>query len=216
MFKCNLSIVIFTICLNGCIGQSKSDIEKAKELVKEAEAYINTEEAIIKRQGLNIEYQLTSELKNKIESKGSVELKNSAEWVIKLCADLIKVLDNSIAILVDKQGKDHNGDMKDKMNPKNVNQIFIEEGRAKLIKSEIQKSIESHMAIVKNHDLKIERSDLALQLDLFMEENGESWEEYTFKDMPPGPLLPIIKKYRNDAVLTKLQVLESLTKLKEK
>lgn len=213
MQKYNLSILILIICLSSCIGQSKTDIEKAKELVKEAEAYVKTDEAINKQHRLNSEYQLTEELKTTIESKGIVDLKNSSDLAIRLSTDLIKILDSSVTILVDKQGRNSNGDIKDKMNPMNVNQIFIEEGRAKLIKSEIQKTIESYMTIVENHDLKITKSDLALQLNLFMVEKGKSWEEYTFKDMPAGHLLPIINKYRKDAVLVKIQVLEELAKL---
>jgi len=90
----------------------------------------------------------------------------------------------------------------------------IDQSNSNELRLNIQETIDKSMKIIIENQLKITREELPLKLNLFMEADGKSWEEYTFKDMPYSAIMPIFTKYKNDVILTKLLLLEELANKK--
>lgn len=213
MKKLNLCILILLeTFVSICVGQTKPEDKKAEELIQDAMQNARSDESNQLFQKLEQEVKLTLDLTTKIDSSNSPILIQSKDTLLLICTNLISSLDESRELLETRHGKLAGGELKNKMDSKHVNHIFLEEGNALKIKFQIQNAISQIEGIGIKNSLNITSEDFPLQLNLFMEEDEKTWEEYIFKDMPAAAVLPLITKYRNDIILTKLMVLEQLAR----
>jgi|GEM_PF-3713104 len=201
--------------LSSCKGQI-DEIERAHEIVEQAKQEIRTEEFQSKLRKIQNSENSKNSLIDQIENSESNELIRSKNQVLAISDSLKKILTNSKELLIAKHGLDENGNIKNTTEVKHVNQLFIEENRAKEIKQEFIASEKKFMDMSSHYKLGLTNEDIPLQLNLFMEKEGKSWETYTFQDMPTMALLPIISKLNNDVILTELLMLEKLVSRKNK
>jgi len=159
---------------------------------------------------LNNEINFGNKLVKQIENSGSAEIIKSKEEVIKICDALKRTITMIEKLLIKRHGTDKKGVLKNKSERKHVNQIFIEEKNATKIKELIAASENRLIQISLDHKLGLANEDLPIKLNLSMEKKGQTWEQYTFQNMPALALLPIITKMKNDVILTELLMLEKL------
>jgi len=176
----NMYLFLFMVSLP-CCRQTKSDISTANKMVKDGMEYVDSPEAKNNNNRLENEKKMTGQLVMKIDQTNS-------KAIIKSKNDLLSNLD-SLNIRIDKiihtvehnHGKDNNGEILNKRETKFVNQILLEHKMASELRLNIQETIDKSMKIIIENQLKITREELPLKLNLFMEADGKSWEEYTFK-----------------------------------
>jgi len=203
-------LFLFAILFSSCIGQMVYDVKKTYEIVDEMERYSQSEEALTKRERLINEKTLTLQYSDKIESSENSELINYRDLVLRLCETLLNNLEGSIQLIRQKHGTDPDGNLNDRWSSFHVNKIFIEDGRGKMIKLSIGQTIDQLIEGAMDIEIDLTADELPLKLNLFMEEEGKTWEEYFFKDMPAIATIPIFGKFKQDVTLTKLDLLERL------
>lgn len=87
-----------------------------------------------------------------------------------------------------------------------VNKMFLGEKRAAVLQS---KMAELRTALLSATDDRIDKSKIATGRPLSIE-SGKSWEEYTFRNMPVAAVLPLLAKFRNDALNDEIVILKHL------
>lgn len=201
--------ILFLLVLSSCKGQI-DEIKRAHEIVEQAKKEIQTEEFQSKHREIQNSENKKISLSEKIDNSGLENLIESKKRVMAISNSLKKILANSKKLLTDKHGLDKNGNLRNKSEIQHVNQVFIEENRAKKIRDLFVDSEKEFLAISLQEELGLTNKDLPIKLNLFMEQEGKTWESYTFQDMPAMALLPIIRKLNNDVYLTELIMLEKL------
>lgn len=205
-------LMVLTLSCSSCVVKPISEIRETKNLLNQVKESTQSEEAGTERQSLVREEEIAQELINQIDKKNSEQLTNHCKQLLSICSQLIQLLDTSVVSLENRHGRDENGKLINWNELIYVNQIFITEGRGELIKTEILHSINMILEVLNHYETTIEKEDLPLKLHIEIEEKGISWEEYMFKDMPARAIVPILKKFRNDVVLTRILILEELLK----
>ena len=119
-------------------------------------------------------------------------------------------IDEIITELKSLHGVNDSGEILNKMDTIHVEQILLENGQASLLKQRLLETKLYFDRIVSNCSLSISEIEKPFTLNLSMEENGTSWEEYSFKGMPALGALPILKYYLTKLDETKLKLLSQL------
>ena len=143
----------------------------------------------------------------KIDSTKSALKIEAKERILDSTAKLFNVINR-----IEKDLLELHPNKEDEKSYKMINKYMIEKGNAKLFKEAISKSINDMIQISSSAKLNITKEILPIKLNLHMEVKGISWEEYNFSDMPYGATKPILAKFKNDIILTKILMLESLIK----
>ena len=206
-------VFLFAVLLSSCIGQMVSDIKRANEIVDETERRAHSEEAIKQREKLNNENTLTLQYSDKIEDSENSKLITYRDLVLRLCETLFNELEGSIQLIQQNHGTDADGNLKNARTSFFVNKIFIEDGRAKMIKLSIGQTINQLIEGGQDVGIDLKSDKLPLKLNLSIVPEGKTWEEYFFKDMPPQAIIAVLRKWKNDVTLTKLDILERLASL---
>lgn len=207
------SMLIFVIHLSlECCGQTKSETAKAREMVEDGMKYVKSDEAKVISKKIANEKVLTKQLAIKIDESNSAQLISGKDEIISTSNTLINLIDGIIFTIEKAHGKDKNGEILNKRESTIVNKVMFDEKMATKLKFFIDKSIESTMKIISENQIQLVKEELPLKLNLFMETNGKTWEEYNFQNMPFGAVIPIFSKFKNDIILNKLLVLEELSK----
>lgn len=209
----NIYLILFIVFLP-CCRQTISDIATAHKMVKDGMEYVNSPEAKNNFNRIENEKKMTGQLVMKIDQSNSNEIIKSKNVLLSNFDSLFSRIDKIIHTVEHNHGKDNNGEILNKRETKFVNQILLEHKMASELRLNIQETIDKSMKIIIENQLKITKEELPLKLNLFMEADGKSWEEYTFKDMPYSAIMPIFTKYKNDVILTKLLLLEELANKK--
>ena len=155
--------------------------------------------------------EITNEKLN--ESKNntdSAEIANSKKQVVKICNSLKELLADSKQRLIDKHGTDQEGNIKNKSEHKHVKEIFLTQKIGTKIKESFIEAENQIFQIAMKHQLDITREDIPITLNFFMEKEGQSWEEYLFKEMPVTAVLPMFTKLKNDVTATEYRMLKKL------
>lgn len=195
--------------LSNCKGQI-DEINRAHEIVEQAKQEIKSDEFQSEQRKIQNSVNTKTVLIKHIDNSESGELIKSKSQVLAICNSLKKILTNSKELLIAKHGLDEKGNLRNKSKVEHVNQLFIKENRATKIKDLIIASEKEFLNISSKHKLGLSGEDIPIKLNLFMEKEGQTWEGYTFQDMPAMALLPIIRKLNNDVILTELLMLEKL------
>lgn len=194
--------------------QTNSDFATAHKMVKDGMENADSPEAKNIYNRLENEKKMTGQLVMKIDQSNSNEIIKSKNVLLSNFDSLFSRIDKIIHTVEHNHGKDNNGEILNKRETKYVNKILLEHKMASELRLNIQETIDKSMKIIIENQLKITKEELPLKLNLFMEADGKSWEEYSFKDMPYSAIMPIFTKYKNDVILTKLLLLEELANKK--
>ena len=141
----------------------------------------------------------------KIDSTKSASKIEAKERILDSTAKLFNIIDR-----LEKDLLELHPNKADEKSYKMINTYMIEKGNAKLLKEAISKSISDMIQISSSAKLNITAEILPIKLNHPMEINGKSWEEYNFRNMPYGATKPILAKFKNDIILTKILMLERL------
>ena len=209
-------LIIIIVCLGILTGcKSQPDLEQVKEDIEMAQMTLSQPDAKKTLQIILNEKQLTDSLSQNIDAKNSEFLSKQKEILISECSifiDYTTVLHNR---LLQKHKTSKSSTDKKLMHERFVNEIFIENHEGSTFRNNIENLIRTILEVTKASKLKIRREGLPIKLNYDIAESGKSWEETIFRDMPAGAVLPIINKYKKDAILTKILILEELSKTYE-
>jgi len=208
----NRIIVLVIVLSFECCGPPKSEISNATKTVEDAKRYMNSDEAKNISDRIANEKVLSDQLAIIIDESQSALLIHSKNEIIEISTNLINLTEEIIVTIEETHGKDQNGEILNKSESKYVNQVMLDKKMATQLKLAINKNIESSMKIFSENQINITKEELPLSLNLFMETNDITWEEYIFQNMPFGAVMPVLLKYKNDVQLNKLFVLEELSK----
>lgn len=213
MKKVILGMIAIIGTLNGC--KSQSDIEKAEEHVEMAYKALSQPNAKKALQIILNEKHLTDSLSRKIDSKGSKFLSEQKEIIISECSSLIDYTTDIYDRLLQKHKTSKSSSDKKLMHERFVNEIFFENNEGNKFRASIENLIIKSTEVNKICNIKIRPNELPIKINYEIAEDSKSWEETVFKDMPAGAVLPIINKFKKDAILTKVLILEEISKLDE-
>lgn len=198
---------------NGC--KSQSDRDRTKEQVEMAYKALSQPDAKKTLQIILNEKHLTDSLSQNIDAKNSNLLSKQKEILISECSIFIDYSTDIHNRLLEKHKTSESSIDKKLMHERFVNEMFIKENEGSTFRNNIENLITKTLEVTKACDLKIRFEDLPIKLNYDIAESGKSWEESVFMDMPAGAVLPIINKFKRDAILTKVLFLEEISKLDE-
>jgi len=203
-------LLLMSLVLTNCKSQD-SGITITHKILEEAGKGIESDEFQLKRKRIQSSEISSAELVRQIDLYGSLKLIKYKGIVLLTCDSLLNTLFDSEQLLKLNHGVDDNGNLKNEFDYSHVNKLFLEENRGKTFKELFLTSEKKLMSIVTTQNLDIQNNRLPIKLNLFMEERGQTWEDYIFQNMPAMGLLPIFKKLNKDVELTKLLLLEKLS-----
>jgi len=198
---------------NGCKSQSDSD--KAVKHVEMAYKAISQPDAKKTLQIIINEKHLTDSLSQSIDSKKSKKLSQQKENIIYECSSFIDYTTDLYKRLEQKHKTSKSSTDKKLMHERFVNELFFENTEGSKFRESIENLITKSIEVTKICDIKIGPNELPIKINYEIAEDGKSWEETVFRDMPAGAVLPIINKFKRDAILTKVLILEEISKSDE-
>lgn len=200
------SLLIVTSC-NSQVGQ---EIKKTKEIVEQIEKDLKTEESRLEQASITNHSQIEETLLKQISSSENSALIKDADFIISICDSLISDLEISRILVEEAHGLTSEGELKNKMETVFVNDIFIKQKKGIYLKNQIEHSSEKLLEISSKHKLEITKENIPIKLNLFMEKNNQTWENYNFNQMPAMGVMPMLGKFQKDIILTKLMMLEKM------
>lgn len=210
------AILIMIVSLeiqNGC--KSQSDRERAKEHVEMAYRALSQPDAKKTLQIILNEKHLTDSLSQNIDAKNSNLLSEQKEIIISECSIFIEYATDIHNRLLLKHKTSKSSIDKKLMHERFVNEMFLKDNEGSTFRNNIENLITKTLEVTKTCDLKIRYGEIPIKLNYDIAESGKNWEETVFKDMPAGAVLPIINKFKRDAILTKVLILEEISKTDE-
>ena len=204
--------IIGMLFFSSCGSGSLSDVQNANEVVENSIDKTKDEETSQLIATLLNDKHITDSLSQRIEQIGSTTLSAGRDTIISVCADFVSYTRNLYLQLEGAHKSSALASERKLMHPRFVNKIFIEGGEAFVLKNKIQELIDKLLAVTEQCNMNINSEDLPIQLNLNIGNEDQTWEDAIFKDMPAGAVLPIINKYKRDATLTKLFLLEEMQK----
>ena len=198
---------------NGC--KSQSDREQANKHVEMAYKALSQSDAKKTLQIILNEKHLTDSLSQYIDSKNSLILSEQKVILISECSKFIDYATEIHNQLIEKHKSSSSSKDQKLMHERFVNEMFIQNHEGSTFRINIENLIKISLEVTKSCDLKIKNEELPIKINYDIVETGKSWEETVFKDMPAGAVLPIINKFKRDAILTKILILEEISKINE-
>jgi hypothetical protein len=198
---------------SGCTSQS--DIGQAVKNVETAYKALSQPDAKKTLQIILNEKHLTDSLSQNIDGKNSNVLSKQKEILITECSNFIDYATDIHNRIIEKHKTSKSSNDKKLMHERFVNEMFIENNEGSTFRNNIENLITKSHEVTKTCDLKIRSDELPIKLNYDIVESGISWEETVFKGMPAGAVLPIINKFKRDAILTKILILEEISKTDE-
>lgn len=205
-------LIVFATLLIGCRGDSQvsSEIEKAFEIVDEGLKRIQSKEYQEYLDKLEDSKNVEKRLIEQINASGNSAIIDTSVEVVSYTYQIERKINSIITTLEDAYSIDDKGKLKNTRDKTGVNRIMIEEKRGDELEEIIIANSDLLNTITNNaHLLKSESLD-KLSGNIAATE-GESWAERHFLDMPVFAVIPILRKIRNDAIMTRVEMLESLS-----
>lgn len=198
-------IILASLLFINC--QQYKEVSNAQKMVDQGLKYVNSPEAKSESDKIKNEKIISERYIRKIaESKSSLKIE-SASTIILTFDSLVKYIEQ-VKLDLDQL----HVTKEDERSYNKVNKYMIEEGNGLRLKESIEETITKVLKIATELNIDISKDALPLKLYDYMKTNGKTWEEYIFDHMPYGATNPILEKYKNDAILSKLMVLEKMAK----
>ena len=201
--------------LVGCNSKSqvKSEIDRAFEVVDEALNKVQSEEYQEYYEKLENSDRSEKDLLEQINSSGDAIAINASRETVSKTYQIEKKIDSIIKELENAYTLDDQGNFNNKKDKTRINRIMIDENKGRQLE-EIINTNSAQLKVLEKELLLTKSESLAkLQSNLGSPEN-ESWAEYNFLDMPVVAVIPILNKIRNDATMSRIELLESINKIK--
>ena len=198
-----ITIILSLIFFISCADKIK-EIDNAFKMVDKGLAAANAQ-----LEKMENEKEEFDKLIGKIDSTKSASKIEAKERILSSTAELLTEIERIEQDLLKLHPKEE-----DEKSYKMINTYMIEKGNATVLKEAIAESISDMIQNSSSSKLNITKEILPLKLNLHMEAKDKTWEEYNFRDMPFGATKPIFAKFKNDIILTKILMLESLIKRK--
>lgn len=203
MMSYNKFLILPLLFLINC--KQYREVRKAEKMVDQGVEYVNSPEAKTISSRIDNEKEISKNYIRRITETESNTKIESAKRIISVSDSLIETIEK---IKFDLAKLHVTKD--DERSYKMINQYMIQEGNGLKFKEAISKSIDKMIKIALELGIAISADSLPLKIYNHMEKDGKTWEEYNFGYMPYGATKPIFEKLKNDAILSKLLVLEKI------
>lgn len=207
-------IILPLLCLTFyCCNSTKktqAEIDKSEAMIEKSLIYVHSEEAKTRNYKIENETSIVKSLTIKINALNKPDISNSKDSIISICDNQLNRILKLKKEIESRHGITKNGELMIPRESKFINEIFLKEGKGKELKNSIKLTISKLITISNINELAITADSLPLQLNLFMEKQNKTWENYTFENMPAGAVEPILESFKNNIILTKILLLERL------
>lgn len=210
------SVLIFiAITFLGCNRKSQvvSEIERAFEIVNDGLERTQSEEYQEYYEKLRSSDSTEQLLLEQIKSGEDSTSINASKDVVLYTYQIEKKIDSIIQELEETYTLDDKGNFNNKKDKTRINQIMITNKRGRQLEELISKRSRHLLALECRLQLVNSESLVKLKANLNIPDN-ESWDEYHFHDMPVGAAIPILKHIKNNAKMTRIELLEAINNRK--
>ena len=225
IFLMTLSFIILTSCSNKLKDRIQELENENKELKQKLDNKFSFGSIWGKINNTIIEQELNysnSDLTiEEYESKLLYQLKDSIsaekylqiERLILSINEHIDLLNSTFEKIVFLNGgRDKEGNILNSRNTSLPDKILVHDGYGAKIHNSMINNINLCHTLLKDYGYSNDEVELTMKIYSDHIEKGKSWEEFVFSRMPIGALEPIFLKLKNDAKLTKIDVLNEVNK----
>jgi len=208
-------LLLLTSITLSCNSQNgiKKEINETHDLVEEGLKAIQTEEFHNKKERLKNYVSIHASVLKSIMAKEDEILTNASSEISEKMSQILNEIELTVRKIETAHGLDENGQIKNKGETKLINKILLIDGEAKELRRKILRNINTIKSILNQNNLKVDETKITLTNSLKVKEKSESWEEYYFKNMPAGAVMPIFNHLQNEAKITNLNILEEISNM---
>lgn len=202
-----LLLGIFASCDTG--QQIKSEIDKAHEVLDKGLEKAQSDEYEEYHKKLDSSVIKQESILNYLRTSGDEDAIILSNQVIQLTTEIEAKIDSIRMKLEKTYTLDENAEFNNKRDLSGVKKIMIDDENGKQLRMLLERN--SKKLREEFSTRKFDLGDLELEIEEALKTpKKETWEEFNFKQMPVVAVTPLLRKYKNDAIVTRLDLLAYL------
>jgi len=194
-------------------SQMKSEINHRYEILVEAlKEFESNQEPLVYADVVSSD-SLVHALLLRIKETQTETIYDMSQDILMITKKIELRTDSLITALEDAHGVDNNGDLIDKRNTQHLYSILIEKGQGEKLFEMLRSS--SRILSIAAQSLGLDHESV-VHISVGKQDVPENttWWMYNFEDKPAQTVIPILRKFNNDARTTKVEFLNQIAEMK--